>query len=230
MKINKFIIISLVFIFTTVIISTSCSNENQEIELINSKIKIFESKIVLTNKKDYCLIDLDNNKNNYAIAGTKFYNTIQNLKAIIWESKEGKKQLSDIKPQIDNLFKTEKSDEVNFNESEKILLNSFLKKFNISNGIELCIEYENFAIENFQNQIEVSNFLTFISQMKYFSYIVNPSNNSIQKTYRQWEACTNNCMQQTYASYNIIDWTEVAIAGFAIPVTWRYASCSYDCL
>lgn len=226
----KKIIFAILALSITSVIFYSCTNENQEKESINSKITTFENKIQLTNRNDYKLTELNNNANNYNTSGTKFYNTIQNVKSIIWKSKDNKKSFEDIKPQIENLLKSESTTKINFNETEKVLLESYLKRFNVQNGIELSIEYENFAIENFKNQKEISNFLIIVAQLKHLSFIIKPLTESTQKTYRQWEACTNACMQDRYEEMNIVDWVGHVASGLVGGVAWNYAGCSYGCL
>jgi hypothetical protein len=226
----KLSVLSIITLLLSVSFFVSCSNENENFDADNSKIKNFENKIILYNKNNYQLNALSNSKNNYNSKGIEFYNTLQEIKSLVWESNKSKKEYQEIQSELRIIINSKIENNIEFNQVEKLLLESYMKKFSIINGVELSIAYENFAIQNYKDQNEIKNFLKFVTQVKYLSFTIKPEINLAGKTYRQWEACTNSCMQDRYESYNIVDWVGAVATGLVGDVGWNYAACSYGCL
>lgn len=214
-------------IFTSLFI-LSCTDENNSSSELTQKLNAFEKTIDLSKNSTSKIVE--NKNNNYYVEGENFMKLIENVKAIVWSENEKKKSIVEIKETIESRLKLSKYSEIKFNSNEQILFNSFIKNFNIKNGVYLCNEYENFSTTNFKNQNEIKNFLIIISRMKYFSSMLMEEQQINSKTYRQWEACTNACMVSRYSNMNVVDWVGHAVGGLAIPVAWNYAACSYECL
>lgn len=216
----------LTVVFTTLFV-VSCTDENDSNDELNQKLKAFEKTIDLTKNSTSKMVE--NNNNNYNFEGENLIKLIEDVKLIVWTENEKEKSIVEINETIENRLNLSQYSDIKFNSKEQILFDSFIKNFSISNGVHLCNEYENFSISNFKDQSEIKNFLITISRMKYLSNMLTEQQQA-DKTYRQWEACTNACMQDRYEDMNIVDWVGHVASGLVGGVAWNYAGCSYGCL
>lgn len=225
----KKIFLTAVVLFST-LIYLSCSNEqtNSQDEL-SKKLKELEIKVsekISTSRYLYSEEETFSEINNYDNVGISFLRTLESIESKTRDLKQinSSNTVSAIQPYLDQQTQSFLPN-IQFNETERILMESFANNLTLYNGIEKAKLYEEFVFQNFQDQSRVKNFMIAVSIIKYTSYSVERR----KRTFTAWESCVNDCMRDRFESYNIVDWIAFVATNPGANVLINYAACGWEC-
>lgn len=212
-------------LFLTTLFIFACSKDESSTGTIENKLTTFENSIdnKILKKNTYTLETIKSPNNEYDFYGEKLLNSIDALFLYIDENSSNSTFDEDFESFIQNEISRVNPSNIEFNIDEQSLFDSFINKvMSSSDPISIAKEYEDFAIENYQDQALVGNFLIVVSEFKYAEFA------NKRKTLKQVEACADECMEDNYASYGFVRWAAFAVNPGA-DVLWSYAACIEDC-
>ncbi|AWM14372.1 hypothetical protein NHF50_11130 [Flavobacterium sp. NRK F10] len=221
--------------FTSVLVLTvvtfySCENnvsEEDKYSDLRTALKSIENSS-LSNMLRESYSEIENKDNSYDYLGLELYNSLDKISEKLVEVKEssGSKETFDLF--VENEMSKYSYTEFDLNEKEEIILESYFNSIVENDRLQKALEYEQFVIDNFQDQEEVKNVLITLSIVKYeeqFMKVRNPD----CPGFNCWEMCVNICMGNKYKDKNIVDWVYWIATNPAANVMWDYASCSWGC-
>ena len=169
---------------------------------------------------------IKSDNNSYDNNGLELYNAIKEIDNIIKEQKEKKVDyVKEVKPLIDNLQSKLPFKDLELNNDEQLLFDSFIKDIDINTALVKAKLYEDFISKNYKNQDEVKNMLIILSEFKYISYETARGSRSLSG----FESCVDSCMDRTFSHYNAVDWFIFIAGNPGRAVLQVFASCGWDC-
>ena len=213
----------------------SCSNE-QNVDSTNEllkKLQLFEKSLknnLHQKKTSYKLEEIKSSFNAYDNYGLILYNAIDGFSSFVNDYKNIHPNyvVEDLDPYIIDMVSDLGYDKnIEFNENEQLLFDSFVKDLMFDNAIERVKDYEKFVADNFSNQANVKNFLITISQIKFMTHSFRKK--SIADSVSQWEICVTDCMRAKFSSYNVVNWIAFVATNPGANVLWQFGSCSWTC-